>query len=361
MPNQSKNWCYTLNNPTDEDVAALIKAEEDGVFRFHAYQHETGEAGTKHLQGYVIFSKKVTLTGAKKAIPRAHLEMRKGTHEDALDYVTKEETRDDGTLPYIWGDGPNRGKRSDLDALKKDLDDEKEEDELWENHFPVMLKYYRGVSQYKLVKKGGKRDGSTPTEVQVYWGPPGTGKSTRAAQEEPDAFWLTRDNGNGTIWWDGYTNQSCVIIDEFYGWIKYDTLLRILSPFPFTVQTKGGGVQLQATKFIFTSNKAVNAWYPRIRDTTSLIRRIAGNIHHMEEIKDPYLLARDDEGLPPDQTMVCIRCYRRSEMLINLLCSKCSDDQDPPTPPAPKKRRINPTPVAPSEAKRSLTFAQFYE
>ena len=45
--------------------------------------------------------------------------MRRGSHEDALDYVTKERTRVQGTSPVIRGEPPKQGKRSDLEDFTR--------------------------------------------------------------------------------------------------------------------------------------------------------------------------------------------------------------------------------------------------
>lgn len=49
----ARNYCFTLNNPTDREIEALQAADT----KYVVYQHERGENGTHHLQGYVVFSK----------------------------------------------------------------------------------------------------------------------------------------------------------------------------------------------------------------------------------------------------------------------------------------------------------------
>ena len=42
-------------------------------------------------------------------------------------------------------------------------------------------------------------------------------------------------------WWDGMTSSTkSVIIDNFYGWLKYDELLKITDRYPYKVLFKGG-------------------------------------------------------------------------------------------------------------------------
>ena len=48
-------------------------------------------------------------------------------------------------------------------------------------------------------------------EVWVLWGPSGTGKSRFVAACWPDAFWKAPESK----WWDGYSGQETVVLDDF--------------------------------------------------------------------------------------------------------------------------------------------------
>ena len=45
----------------------------------------------------------------------------------------------------------------------------------------------------------------------VLWGPSGTGKSRWVAATWPDAFWKAPESK----WWDGYSGQETVVLDDF--------------------------------------------------------------------------------------------------------------------------------------------------
>ncbi len=174
-----------------------------------------------------------------------HLEQMKGTPTQCEIYCSKEDPD-----PFTIGSKPTQGKRTDLILLKEALDDPALSlKQVWDEHFPAMLKYDQAAKRYKLATTP-PRDGTVAPEIHIHTGPSGCGK-TRAMPTGDDVYWhpLTEK------WWDGYTGQSTVIFDEFYGQLKYQFMLRVLDRYALTVETKGGTVQLTATKFYFNSNQ----------------------------------------------------------------------------------------------------------
>lgn len=84
---RSRNWCFTLNNYTPEDIKIITNLDCKYVF-----QEEKGESGTPHLQGLLCFRNAKTLGGVKKILPRAHFEITKNLQASIL-YCSKEDTR----------------------------------------------------------------------------------------------------------------------------------------------------------------------------------------------------------------------------------------------------------------------------
>jgi len=105
---QSCNWVFTLNNPT-----APLTPPDD--CKYLVYQKEC--VSTPHFQGYIVFTKNKRLAGVKKWLPTAHWEVRRGTHEQAIAYAKKEESRVDG--PWEHGDSnQHAGSRTDISAVR---------------------------------------------------------------------------------------------------------------------------------------------------------------------------------------------------------------------------------------------------
>ena len=95
-------------------------------------------------------------------------------------------------------------------------------------------------------------------KVIVYIGETGAGKSRTAAEVATDGTTYYKPRGE---WWDGYQQQNTVIIDDFYGWIKYDEILKICDRYPYQVPIKGGYEQFTSKRIIITSNEPIENWY----------------------------------------------------------------------------------------------------
>ena len=69
--------------------------------------------------------------------------------------------------------------------------------------------------------------------------------------------------------------QTSVIIDDFYGWIKYDELLKICDRYPHKVPIKGGYEEFTSKHIFITSNVDVPDLYKFVGyNTAALDRRI---------------------------------------------------------------------------------------
>ena len=98
--------------------------------------------------------------------------------------------------------------------------------------------------------------------VIVLYGDTGVGK-TRSVFRAHDihSIYTLEKVGGHELWFDGYTNQEVLLIDDFYGWVKYHCLLRLLDGYPMKLPVKCSFVY-KAWKYVYiTSNKKPEDWY----------------------------------------------------------------------------------------------------
>jgi len=282
------NWIGTIS------LERFNREELIGAFttlsiKYAVYQLECGEdTGYPHWQVYLISTQRIRINGLRAATHNSHWEIRKGTHQQAKEYCSKEETRLDG--PFYYGEEPvlQPGKRTDLDNFKRSIQDGCEDTDLWNDHFATMLRYHRSLPAARAALQLGREARMAP-KVFVLWGPTGSGKSARAealAREKDQIPYRVSApaTANQPVWWDGYVGQKFVIFDDFYGWYRFAALLKLLDRYWERVDYRGGSTNFNGETVCFTSNVEPRKWYPRIEDNrfAALERRFT----HVTEVLD---------------------------------------------------------------------------
>jgi len=193
--------------------------------------------------------------------------MARGNRQSCKDYCQKEESRVRG--PWEWGNwrDTTQGARSDLEAVKEAIDNGADEKEISEKFFETWCRYRNAFNAYRSLHLPQRK---WRTKSYAYIGPTGVGKSRKAAAKYPNAYWKPY----GTQWFDGYCGHDVIIIDEFYGWLRYGFVLRLCDRYPMLLDVKGTYTPMVARRVIFTSNKPVEDWWPNVADISAFLRRV---------------------------------------------------------------------------------------
>jgi len=98
---QSRRWCWTLNNPSDEIIEQISNLYTSDRFDYIVFGFEVAASGTRHLQGYFVAKTRIRLTTVKSHLSaRVHAEIARGSHLQASQYCKKDgDYREYGTLP----------------------------------------------------------------------------------------------------------------------------------------------------------------------------------------------------------------------------------------------------------------------
>nr|WAE42531.1 MAG: replication associated protein [Cressdnaviricota sp.] len=241
------NWTVTINNPMSEDY--LQFAQDVEVFKYWAYADEVGEQGTPHIQGFVALRKKVRITGVKKIFPRAHIEPMRGNFGQNESYCSKQ-----GQL-IEWGEKPDpkAGGRAEKRRWEDILTCAKE-GRIDDIDADVQIRYYNTLKKIKFDHQKVDHHNALAKHYWI-WGSTGTGKTHAARMAFPDAY--LKDPK--TAWWDLYSNQEVVIIEDFdkYQLALAGDMKRWVDVWSFMAQFKGGSMVIRPKTIIVTSNYSI--------------------------------------------------------------------------------------------------------
>lgn len=79
-------YCFTINNYTEDDLARVIYLSDKSRYLICGFE----SVSTEHMQGYVYFKNARLFNTVKALIPRAHIEVARGSPQDNQKYCSKD-------------------------------------------------------------------------------------------------------------------------------------------------------------------------------------------------------------------------------------------------------------------------------
>lgn len=258
---EHRAYVFTCNNYTDTTIELLGRIK----CKYLIYGREVAPTtGTPHLQGYISFASGKTMSRVCKLIPSTSFQVARGTLEENQEYTTKE------------GDYTERGEPPKDPRAQGDIEKERwskaltccKVGDLSDIPADILLRYYSSCVRIQrdfAVKPLAR----SILDNRWYWGESGTGKSSSARAEFPDAFIKSLSK-----WWDHYKNEKEVIIDDFDPFHKvlgYELKLWA-DHYPFPAETKGGTLLIRPAVLIVTSQYPPDRIWDDV-ETIAAIRR----------------------------------------------------------------------------------------
>lgn len=173
----------------------------------------------------------------------------------ADEYCNKEDTRLDG--PWSFGVRPARyNKKGDKARQNRELVEMGPEKavELGYVRIEKYLELKRNIDAYKLATL--KPTTSATTRGVWVWGESGSGKSSYVRDTYGEYY-----DKSQSKWWDGYTGQKTVLLDDHDNPCLGHYLKRWADHYPCTGETKGACVPLVHERFVVTSNHSIEDLY----------------------------------------------------------------------------------------------------
>lgn len=271
---KGRNWCVTTFNINKYEEWKKI---DNDKIKYMVYQmEECKSSGRKHVQGYIEMCDNTTMNNIKKILNdnTLHIEKRKGTDVEARNYCMKDDTKVMNSIEIGKFKANRKGERTDIKKMYEMIKNGCTINELMDANINTYTRYYKAFDRIRNNVNKENCNKFRKVKVKCLIGDAGCGK-TRYVYDKygvNNVYKLRKGNGDN-IWFDGYDNEDILLIDDFYGWIKYSIMLEMIDGYGLQLDTKGGYTYAKWTKVFITSNVDIDKWY-KIGATDALKRRI---------------------------------------------------------------------------------------
>lgn len=252
-----RNWCFTLNNYTPEEIAEIDKFFTAKPDHYCVYGKEVGDSGTPHLQGYIHLPGAFGASHIKKIVPRAHVEACKGNTAQNIAYCSK------GGDVTTYGIPPKTQKQAQQDVQTRfaTLARAGEFDTILNEMPGLYNRMYRTMKEMSVDHLIKPANLVGPCGLWIY-GPSGIGKTHYAETLYPKFY----PKGHNK-WWDGYspTDHDTAIFHDLSP--DHDYLVNLFKLWmderPFLAEMKGGTKYIRPGRFIVTSQFSIEEVFGR--------------------------------------------------------------------------------------------------
>lgn len=286
-----RHWLFTINNyEPDDDLAVVELIEDNERVKYGVAEHEIGEEGTPHIQGYVSFNKPQYRSTVERWLNgKAWLSAANGTWDQNLKYCTKE-----GQDNIIVLKEPTNRFNSSFNEMYADMSN-MTPDEFAEKYPKVWFSSWKNVLHRmgEIAMKNAEVWPGKLHEKNIWiWGPAGCGKTKWATSLCPLPNIYMK---NFNKWWDGFSilTSKVVVLDDYPnlgsgGNTMVQHLKRWADRYPVVGECKGTQITLEPGRFIFivTSNYAIEECFQTEEDIAAIKRRF----HEIEITRDNYEL-----------------------------------------------------------------------
>lgn len=360
---RAKHWIITINNYTKEDEDKFRTLFKENMLTYFIFGREIGAKGTPHLQCYIACKKQEYRTTVSNWWPRAFIGfMKTPDPKRASDYCKKGDQPKREWIKYKkapWKDptqGPHYGKNEDGTLFTDFVEDGILSEKGNEKGGAATQKKYQILNGMVLQKNKTEkqvrdeirdempeiyyrirksvtdeiRDSRLPVDpkdlpgVCGIWitGKAGLGKSWLARKNICKGVHYRKPLGTNLQWWNGYTNQEFVWVDDYS--YKYDdhlhssALKEWADETPLNVAGKGYMMCIRPRWIVVTSQYTIESIFQEKKEEEyDAIKRRFKQIHLKENWK--FTEARLKKYNLYDDFIAAILSYPETEQDVERL------------------------------------------
>lgn len=298
---QSKKQRDALYNTLKAKNACLPKDDRLDI----KTEINNANCGRIHYQGYIqtynnqdcTYKRIQNILGCEWA----YCAIARGSSDQNQAYISKLETSIAGSYQSMGSLQDRQGYRTDWDKVT-DMANAGDSTYSIINKFPNKLPYINAINQYVMLAQEEIHK-TTPFKkknVEVLFGEAGVNKTRYVMDtyDNKEAGYVYKYNfscsDTSKMFFDGYTGQKTLLIDDFKGQILPTVILDLLDGYKLRLNIKNGHAYAKFENVIITSNDAPQTWY-RHGVRKNLHRRIS-TCHQFtinetgDIIKTPYII-----------------------------------------------------------------------
>jgi uncharacterized protein (DUF433 family) len=310
---RKRNFCitsYSMEN-YDEWITNWADIQRHGI-TYLCYQAERCPKTLKeHLQGYLECGENALDYNSIKLIlndQKLWIGSRIASQRDAINYTKKDDSRIK-ELPWIeLGLAKNQGHRTDIGNVMTLLEEGKSPTDIREEYPTIYFKFSNIIMKmYGEYLKENIKESEYKIQVILLIGRPRTGKTSEVFRRHPkkDIYMLNRTSS--TAWFDGYTNQKVLLIDDFKkGMFSLREILQFTDRYYHQYPIKNGFITKQWTYVYITSNYKLQNWFQEniMREDHEQHDAFLGRITTIETMNKVYDITKSRPKIILDGTEV---------------------------------------------------------
>lgn len=254
-------------------------------FKYYMFQVEKGEEEeTEHIQGTIFFNVGKRFQTFKSYLPTAHIEKVKGSNTQVRDYCSKSDTRILG--PFEFGQFAEERERTDVKDFVSLVQAGASKAELSKLYPHLYVRECNKIDAIKADTFENYQYTCRDVDVTYIYGDSGVGKSTYIRRKIglKDTFFVhSYDNAMFT----NYKYQNNLVLDEFAGQMKIQTLNQLLDVMPF--EMRGLGTLKYATfhhVYIISNYKPTELYKQIQEDEPKIFQSFNRRLHKIIYVDD---------------------------------------------------------------------------
>lgn len=262
-----RKWFFTIWN-MKLDWEELYSDYQD-IIRYLIVQKEKApKTGRLHWQGAIHFYNPKQLSTIRRLLnlgkgeESGDLRPQRGSNKQVKDYCHKAKTS--VGFQFEFGKPSQQGLRTDLEDIKARIIKEESDYSIMGDHFGSYMRYYKGFQFFRAEHLKSQSFKYRSLDVEFLSGPTACGKTSKAYQENETKDIFKINCSDGLKWFDGYTGQKVLILDEFKNQIQLTRMLDLLDGHQCRLEFKGGMTYALWTKVYITTNLRREDIYPNI-------------------------------------------------------------------------------------------------